>query len=371
MSQEDSNSKVAPGKNATSAAMARASRRSSRHTGDEEDLWLVSYGDLITLLFCFFGLMLSMSTLDQSKIDRVQNEVSKQFSDGSISQQSLANLEKELISAVAENKLKDDIKFRKSDQGLIMELNAKLLFDPGSSELQEKAMDVLDQVVKPILSYPILLQVEGHTDPVPIKNEKYQSNWELSANRATRVVRYLIDALDYPPNRLKASGFADTRPIAEDGLPMKEPLPESDWSDSYLARQRRVTFVISPLPKDNKSEKVLDTGNSKGSSNGDKKETSNEDKNKEDSKQKDEIENKKEETKSDTVIIQKELENKEEGKKVESKKNSVNKKIINNKNNNKNNVNKNAANKNKPAWKKHYQVPKKNQPEKHPNQSKH
>ncbi len=112
-----------------------------------------------------------------------------------------------------------------------MELNESILFEIGDADLKPHGKTLLDELAKLMLSQPGNIHIEGHTDDVPIATPRYPSNWELSSGRASSVARYLIDHL-IDPDRLRAIGFADTRPR------------DTNQTSDGRSRNRRVSLVI-------------------------------------------------------------------------------------------------------------------------------
>ena len=230
------------------AGVMKAPRKPKRRAEGDDELWLVSYADMVTLLFCFMVVLLSVSKIDVARVSGLKQELTETFSDEKIQVRSLNDMEKQLKETVSRAGLTEQVQVRSTERGLVLDLNARVLFAPGKSELSLQAMDLLDRLTGPLSKEPVQLVVEGHTDPIPIKSAQFPSNWELSSARATSVVRYLITALHYDPRRLAAMGLADTRPIDEAGNILAEAPVREGWTESYLARQRRVTLVVTPLP---------------------------------------------------------------------------------------------------------------------------
>ncbi|MFM7200297.1 MAG: OmpA family protein [Myxococcota bacterium] len=222
--------------------------RPKKKEDDDGEVWLVSYADMMTLLFCFLVILLSVSRIDVAKMSGLKQEMDKQFTQNAAPQKSLEDMEQELQAAVTRAGLTDQVRVRSTERGLILDLNAQVLFKPASAELNLRAMDLLDRVLAPLSAEPLQVTVEGHTDPMPIKSPLYPSNWELSAARASTVVRYMITTLGFRPNRLSATGYGDTRPLGPDGELLEKALPSDYWTEEYLAQQRRVTLVVTPLP---------------------------------------------------------------------------------------------------------------------------
>lgn len=146
---------------------------------------------------------------------------------------SLGDVQKTLEAAAAATGLGEDLSFRLEARGLVVTiLTDKVLFDSGSAQLQDEGLHLLDLVAEALSSVPNQLSIEGHTDSRPISNAKFASNWELSTARATSVLRFLIGRHGLEAGRMQASGYADTRPIADNATP------------EGAARNRRVEVVV-------------------------------------------------------------------------------------------------------------------------------
>jgi chemotaxis protein MotB len=129
--------------------------------------------------------------------------------------------------------LTDKIGFRRETRGLVVTIvTDRVLFQEGRAEVQPAGVRILDVVADALLDLPNTVTIEGHTDSRPISTSQYPSNWELSTARATSVLRYLIEQRDFPPQRLSAAGYADTRPI------------DTGTDPASLARNRRVEIVV-------------------------------------------------------------------------------------------------------------------------------
>ena len=129
------------------------------------------------------------------------------------------------------------VKLIRSTAGLGVEINARVLFAPGQSSVQEGSGRVLEAVAHALTETDHRIQVEGHTDSIPIVTEKFPSNWELSAMRASSVVRLLI-GYGVGPARLTALGYGENRPV------------ESNDTEAGRMRNRRVTvLILSDLPE--------------------------------------------------------------------------------------------------------------------------
>ena len=232
--------------------MTRRKRRFVQET-EHHDRWMVSYADFITLLFAFFVVMYSISSVNRGKYETFSesldqalfhNEKVQKEADpiqiGSIPTTvqpiELPNLltaeERELSEEIMEEKRRlDDVSqefqralqpfvesqlvgIKKHDFWVELEMNSELLFASGKAELSSKAIPVLQKVAEAVKDVPNVINVEGYTDNVPISTGFYPSNWDLSSARAASVVKELIKN-NIPPTRLSAVGYGEFHPIAD------------------------------------------------------------------------------------------------------------------------------------------------------------
>jgi chemotaxis protein MotB len=243
-------------------------RRRRREDPDNHERWLVSYADFITLLFAFFVVMYALSTVNEGKyrvlsdsmtmafrnievnsstpipilvtppIPRVQKPnpaVNQAARQAEIEKQQrrdkMRNVARELLDVMAPLIEQGKVRVIETSRGVTIEINDSILFAPGQAVLNpvsSKAMLAVAQVLAPT-DFPIT--IEGHTDNIPINTAQFPSNWELSAIRATTVLRLFIEA-GIGGERLTAIGYADTRPV--------EPNILADGR----ARNRRVSILI-------------------------------------------------------------------------------------------------------------------------------
>jgi chemotaxis protein MotB len=160
--------------------------------GKSSPPWMVTYSDLVTQLLIFFVMMFALAaTLNELQLKQIK---------------------KRLERYAHEQKLEDVISLEINTQGLVISLNERLMFDSGQAEIYEEAKNILADISKEITDIPNNVRIEGHTDSVPIKNEKFPSNWELSTTRATNVARFLIENLSFPPERVSAGGYSKYHP---------------------------------------------------------------------------------------------------------------------------------------------------------------
>ncbi len=230
--------------------------------------WMATFSDLMNLLLCFFVLLFSMSTVDAQKFELVAASFSDTFSifssggqavgegmliSNGVSQlnqldnylhsvgksadsdevvpdaleeyesQKLAESEElaeKIEEALDESGLGEDIGVTFNSQYVQLTLNGALLFDSGDAELKEESMAVMAQIAKILERYAeSTIEVEGHTDNVPMSGFKYSNNDELSSARAITVFHYLIENTTLAPENIKHSGRGEYIPIADNSTP--------------------------------------------------------------------------------------------------------------------------------------------------------
>lgn len=202
----------------------------------EEEGWLLTYADMITLLMCLFLIMLTVSVPKVEKMQQVKSELMKKFSNRENSSTPFASVFSAMTSVVENLQLNTDIFVRQTPNGAELEMRAGSFFAPASAEINEEGVAVLDQIADSLsglgqASY--VISVEGHTDDTPIGNEKYPSNWELSSARASSVVRHLIDS-GTMPERLRAIGYGDTEPKLPNRDTRGNPIPDNQAANRRI-----------------------------------------------------------------------------------------------------------------------------------------
>lgn len=275
--------------------MSRRRKRKQEHVNHER--WIVSYADFITLLFAFFVVMYSVSSVNEGKyrvlsqtltdafqetrrsLDPIQvGELSRNPGDsigfaednaviqteriqgpGSYQEEGL-NLDKlgampkdevqrlSFLAATIEDMLSDyvdqdlvEVTF--TEDRVIVNMKDKMLFPSASADLSSVAVNALRSISRVLKTVPNQIQVEGNTDDRPINNEEFPSNWELSAARAASVV-HLMSRMGVKSKRLSAVGYAEHRPVADNS------------TEKGRAKNRRVSLVIMGMNA--KENQVID-----------------------------------------------------------------------------------------------------------------
>lgn len=181
--------------------------------------WVVSYADFVTMLLALFMVMYAFSQLDNQKMASVNGKMKQAFSSVSMENVTkyqanghVANVEKILQDNITTSK---SVKLIKSDRGVIIRVNNKMLFDEGSANIKPDAQNTLNDIIKVLTKIDNPVIIEGHTDSTPIKNAKYPSNWELSTARATNIISYVMKQGKISPKRLSAVGYGEYMPVSD------------------------------------------------------------------------------------------------------------------------------------------------------------
>ncbi len=236
---------------------------------DNVERWLVSYADFITLLFAFFVVMYAISSLNEGKYRVMSDSLVNAFREQSTSDKVISmgtktpavlkgsgmpigasamfpqgntpehlketermkKVAKNVIDAMRALSQEGKVRVTQSPRGITVEINASLLFNSGNAVLQPQSSDALAAVAKILAEVDNPIQVEGHSDNIPISSPAFPSNWELSSARAGSVVR-LFAELGVPTTRMVAIGYADNQPMDTNATP------------EGRARNRRVNVLI-------------------------------------------------------------------------------------------------------------------------------
>lgn len=194
--------------------------------------WLDTYADTITLLLTFFILLYSMSSVDADKLKELSYALQKSLKGNTkveeivdINQLSVETKEdieqtqddliEKLNETIEANSFTDTVKIREEDNGVVLQLDETILFDSGKADLKKNSQKVLNMVTKIIEDVPNDVLIEGNTDDIPMYNEKFQSNWELSTARAVSVVKYFVSVKKLNPTRFAVKGYGEYNPLVK------------------------------------------------------------------------------------------------------------------------------------------------------------
>jgi chemotaxis protein MotB len=161
---------------------------------------------------------------------------------------------KALQAALARAGVPNGATFRFDERGLVVTIATdKVLFDSGSAKLLPQGRRILDALEPTLAGLPNQLSIDGHTNWLPIATAQFPSNWELSTDRATGVLRYLARPGGIPADRMSAAGYADTRPL----------LPRTNRR--AVTVDRRVEIVVLASRDDAQGRAIAALGNADGS----------------------------------------------------------------------------------------------------------
>lgn len=226
--------------------------------------WLITYADLITLLMVFFVMMFAMAEVDKQKYARLALSLRTAFGgsglvnlpaeapqgvetesrgwqrtipdldagEGAAGEEGDAGLAELGRRILAELEPYGRFHVFLTERGLVISLTGSALFDTGKAVIRPDSRRVLDVIARHIRDIPNDVSVEGSADDRPIRTAEFPSNWELSARRATEVVRYFVERHGIDPGRFIAVGYAEERPLFDNS------------TDEGRARNRRVDVVI-------------------------------------------------------------------------------------------------------------------------------
>ncbi|UCF66060.1 MAG: OmpA family protein [Acidobacteriota bacterium] len=218
--------------------------------------WVVTFGDMMSLLLCFFVLLLSFSTMESERFKVIAGYIRQAFG-VQIEQQyteipagdtvvsvefnppsyKIESVFERVLDLMRTHRLDRVVEADLEDLGVRIRMDGSLMFAPASATIESDFLQFLDGIAAIIEETGMTAVVEGHSDNMPISSPVFPSNWELSAARAASVVRYL-ESCGLPGHRLTAVGHADTRPIAENTTP------------EGRQRNRRVEILLETPPEE-------------------------------------------------------------------------------------------------------------------------
>ena len=227
----------------------------TEQTSEDSQPWLMTYADMMTLLFAFFVLLYSMSSPDPVKMSAMEDAIAKEAGiEGELKSQN--EIKEEIEEIIEDMDLHNVANVIKDRRGVAIELDGDICFESASTNIQGRLKQVLNKVAQEILmntnDYRMVL-VEGHTDsqPIPKSLKNYfPTNWELSAARASSVVNYLISQ-GVNSGRLQASGYADRWPAdvswfdVRSGKVNDDVIRSQNKTQQQMNKNRRIKIVFT------------------------------------------------------------------------------------------------------------------------------
>lgn len=207
------------------------SMHKKKHNEEVEENWLISYADMITLLICFFVIMLSIMEKKQTHKEDVEQAIKESFSSDPqvVEEKPFTTLLENMQQVIEQHQAEESVSMEETDNGIMMELSSSSFYEPGSATFKQEALPVLKDIANVLNEFnyeDYIVIVEGHTDDVPIQTPQFPSNWELSAMRATGVVRFFIGE-GQEHTKMRAMGLADVQPKVPNLDEFGNPIPEN------------------------------------------------------------------------------------------------------------------------------------------------
>jgi len=222
-------------------------------------LWMVTYGDLMSLLLCFFVLIVSFSTMDKTEFKaalgslkqaltvfgeagksesfihvvnfkpypapmsnfyryirqgKVLQDHSGDLSEMQEQREIISDVTQEVTTVVRKLGISEAVSVAYTGRGVKIRIPSTVLFSVGSVQLNSEAKEIMKKIAMLLKRLPYLFSVEGHTDNLPVAGPRFKSNWELSSTRAISVVEFLIES-GVDPTQLAAVGYGEYKPIGD------------------------------------------------------------------------------------------------------------------------------------------------------------
>jgi len=227
--------------------MARKKKK-EHHEEHIDETWLIPYADLLTLLLALFIVLFASSQVDQKKFQQIAESFNAAFNSSGNSAAILDNntsmveptadqtmekttdmkksqaknaensqlleVKKHLDSYIEKNNLSKKLHTILSEDGLMIRIKDSALFPSGSARLIPESQRFGAEIAKMLKNMPQKVVISGHTDNVPINNNEFPSNWELSSKRAINFMKYLLGKENLQPERFSAIGYGEYRPLA-------------------------------------------------------------------------------------------------------------------------------------------------------------
>lgn len=254
-------------------------RRQPDRRRPSNDRWLVSYADFITMLFGLFVVLYAFAKADQKKQIQVTESIDTAFRSLGLFPDATRHPDKNNVTSpgaehaampmnivmgedvMSPAQVKDDLEHIRRDltqtlsnqvaqhtvsihmgrDGLVISLREAGFFASGSAVPKPETLSTLRQVAASLGRTPYDLRIEGHTDNVPIHTAEFDSNWELSSARATRIARLFLDLKVISPQRISAAGYSEFHPVARNS------------TAEGRSENRRVDLVVLPRTRINLS----------------------------------------------------------------------------------------------------------------------
>lgn len=233
-----------------------AKKKKEEESGDTL-AWMVTFSDLITLMFTFFVLLLSLCSLEAGKIQQMESAASdaigaleagkysevatqvimsskKKIDEEALKSENLFKQFSGLKMKALDVNMTGNMEFAQLERGYSMVVRDDLLFSAGRDELKPEGIPVLREIAVSLKEFGGKVLVEGHTDDLPVSTGRFPSNWELSTARAVTIARYFVEKAEVDPEIVSAVGYGDSKPKVSNDTPENR------------GKNRRVEIILVP-----------------------------------------------------------------------------------------------------------------------------
>ncbi|MCY9004272.1 flagellar motor protein MotB [Peribacillus frigoritolerans] len=245
--------------------MARRKKK-QRHEEHIDESWLVPYADILTLLLALFIVLFASSSVDAVRFQQLSNVFNQVFTSGTgfmdfpsdspsneptspeqrtgaedleklgkNEQEELTEVQERVNAYIEKNDLTEKLGTNLTDEGMLISIRENVLFESGVAEVRSENRKMAKEISGLlVMDLPRNIIVSGHTDNIPIKNSKYESNWDLSVMRSVNFMKLLLENKDLDPEMFSAKGHGEFKPVA------------SNETKKGRAKNRRVEILIVP-----------------------------------------------------------------------------------------------------------------------------
>jgi chemotaxis protein MotB len=226
------------------------SKKKQHHEEHVDEAWLLPYSDMLTLLLALFIVMFAMGQTDKQKLQSMSQQFNIIFAGGkgvmkndgqsSISMPSnteiedakMSEIKKTLEDEISQEGYSDKVKVDVNSDGLEISIQDVVLFNTGEADVKDNLSPLLLQISNMIKGLDNEIKVVGYTDNVPIKNDKFQSNWELSSMRAINVMNFMVDLGKIQADKVSIQAYGEYKPKFD------------NTTEQGRAKNRRVEIVV-------------------------------------------------------------------------------------------------------------------------------
>jgi chemotaxis protein MotB len=237
------------------------SKKKQHHEEHVDEAWLLPYSDMLTLLLALFIVMFAMGQTDKAKLQQMSQQFNIIFAGGSgvmqrdgssvvpmedsgtTEESKMTEVKDKLEQEIAQEGYSDKVKVELNDEGLAISIQDVVLFNSGEADVLKDMSPLLLKVSSMLQGLDNKIKVAGYTDNVPINNEKFRSNWDLSATRAINVMNFMVSSGGISQDRLSIQAYADQMPKA------------SNDTEEGRAKNRRVEIFVARKYQVNTEEK--------------------------------------------------------------------------------------------------------------------